>query len=538
MAAKVVILAVPAVMGIASIRVYTLSEVHTDGLLTREKLNIYTPLPPSAQAQFVPERPGVIQKGLTTAREGILPIVLAVKGACVSVKTRSVNLYHAGEDVYYYLKDPPPGFLPRFGTITMAGLLGMFLARKGSHFKKTAVPLGLMSAGASVCYPAQTVAVLKVTGKKVYAVGHWSSATVSSLFASKPQEPLAKEIAASQPQTTTVPNPESAARSSTITEAEVESAESVPVSDEPAVIREEVSSVTLTEISLDQTSTETNADPVAHSVPAETEATTTSEEIPAPVASEEPSDTKQAAEDVSTDVASPAEPTASEEAETVESAPMEANPAEAALIEAAPVEATLAESAPVEATLAKSASAESAPVEAAPAESAPVEAAPAESAPAESVPAESAPVDVAPVDVAPVDVAPVDVAPIESDTVEAAPVEAAPVEAAPVEAAPVEAAPVEAAPVESIPSSEEPPALTALDDPTEPVVESAEPELAAQPELADPPQVAAVEETLVPPSQQPAAENSKGGSSFQPDPALMDFGQSSPEDEDLYSTRS
>lgn len=36
-------------------------------------------------------------------------------------------------DVYYYLKDPPPEFLPRFGTITMAGLLGMFLARKGNR---------------------------------------------------------------------------------------------------------------------------------------------------------------------------------------------------------------------------------------------------------------------------------------------------------------------------------------------------------------------------------------------------------------------
>ncbi len=35
-------------------------------------------------------------------------------------------------DVFYYLKDPPPDFLPRFGTITVAGLLGMFLARKGN----------------------------------------------------------------------------------------------------------------------------------------------------------------------------------------------------------------------------------------------------------------------------------------------------------------------------------------------------------------------------------------------------------------------
>ncbi|XP_074504115.1 MICOS complex subunit MIC27 isoform X10 [Sebastes fasciatus] len=470
MAAKVVMVAVPTVLGIASIRVYTVSELPTDGLVTREKLNIYTPLPQFAHALFVPERPGVIQSGLTTARETVAPYVQAVQGACVSVKTRSVNLYYAGEDVFYYLRDPPPGFLPRFGTITMAGLLGMFLTRKGSHFKRLAVPLGLMSAGASVCYPAQTVAVLKVSGKKVYAVGQWSKATVSSLVASK--EPVAKEIVASQPQTATVPNPESAvveeasepsattdssAQSSTIPETEVESAESVPATDEPvdAVITEEASSVTLAEISPDQTLTETNTDPVAHSVPAEAEATTTSEEIPAPVESEEPSDTKQATDDVAAD-ASNAEPTPSLEPETAEAAPVES------LVEAAPVEA--------------------------------------------------APVEVAPVEAAPVEVAPVEVAPVEVAPVEAAPVEAAPVEAAEVESAPVDAAPVEATDVESVPSSEDPPAPQASDEPAVPVVESAEPEPAAQPELADPPQDAAVEETLTPPTpppQQHAAENSK-----------------------------
>ncbi|XP_070769572.1 MICOS complex subunit MIC27 [Enoplosus armatus] len=510
MAAKVVMVAVPTVLGIASIRVYTVSEAPTGGLVTREKLNIYTPLPQSAQAQFVPERPGLIQSGLTTAREGILPFVQAVQGACVSVKRGSVNLYHAGEDVYYYLKDPPPGFLPRFATINMAGLLGMFLARKGSRFKRLAVPLGLMSAGASVCYPAQTVAVLKVTGKKVYAAGQWSTAAVSSLLTPKSQEPLAKQITASSPQAATVPNPESAvveeasepitdsSVQSAIPETEVESAESVPVSDEPivAVITEEASSVTLTEISPDQTPTETNTDPVAHSVSAETETTIPSEEIPVPVESEEP---KQAAEDVSTD-ASPAEPTPSLEPDMVEAAPVEAAPVEAAPVEAAPVEA--------------------APVEAAPVEAAPVEAASTEAAPAEAAPVEAAPVEAAPVETAPA---------------ETAPVEAAPVEAAPVEAASTEAAPVEAAPVEAAPSSEEPPAPKASDEAAVPVDECAE--------LADPPQVAAVEETPAPtltpePPLQPAAENSKGGSGYKPDPALMDFGQSSPEDEDLYSTRS
>uniref|UniRef100_A0AAX7T631 MICOS complex subunit n=1 Tax=Astatotilapia calliptera TaxID=8154 RepID=A0AAX7T631_ASTCA len=190
--------AVPTVLGIASLRVYSVNEAPADGLVTREKPNIYNPVLQSAQSKFVPESPGVIEGGVTTAREIVLPFVHAVKGACISVKRGSIDLYHAGEDLYYYLKDPPPGFLPRFGTITVAGLLGMFLARKGSRFKRLAVPLGLMSAGASVCYPAQAVAVLKVTGKKVYAAGQWSRAAASSLLASA--EPVAKETAASQPQ--------------------------------------------------------------------------------------------------------------------------------------------------------------------------------------------------------------------------------------------------------------------------------------------------------------------------------------------------
>ncbi|XP_028445202.1 MICOS complex subunit MIC27 isoform X2 [Perca flavescens] len=517
MAAKVVMVAVPTVMGIASIRVYTVSQVPTDGLVTREKLNIYTPLPQSAQAQFVPERPGVIQAGFATVRESILPCVQAVKGACISVKTGSVNLYHAGEDVYYYLKDPPPGFLPRFGTITMAGLLGMFLARKGSRFQRLAIPLGLMSGGASVCYPAQTVAVFKVTGKNVYAVGQWSSATVSSLLASTSQDPVAKEIAASQPQTAKVPNPESAVveeasePSSTIPETEVESAEFVPVSDEPAVavITEKASSVTLKEISPDQTPTETTTDPVAHSVPAETDATATSDEIHAPVESEEPLDSKQAAEDVSTDP-SPKEPTPSLGSAPEEAAPVEAAPVEAAAVEAAAVEASPVEPPPVEASL-----------------------------------VEAAEVEATPVEVAQLEAALIEASPVDPAAVDPAAVEASSVEASSVEAAPVEAAPVEVAELESVPSSVEEPALKASEEPEVPVVESPEPEPADQ-ELADPPQDAAVEETPTltlttpppPPQQQPAAENGKGGSAFKPDPSLMDFGQSSPEDEDLYSTRS
>lgn len=105
-------------------------------------------------------------------------------------------------------------------------LISIDPALLGSRFKRTVVPLGLMSAAASVCYPAQAVAVVKVislnanlmrstspltgklslsflsqvTGKKVYAAGQWGSAAVASLFASKPQEPVTKEPTSPQPQ--------------------------------------------------------------------------------------------------------------------------------------------------------------------------------------------------------------------------------------------------------------------------------------------------------------------------------------------------
>ncbi|XP_026044043.1 MICOS complex subunit MIC27 isoform X2 [Astatotilapia calliptera] len=325
MAAKVVMVAVPTVLGIASLRVYSVNEAPADGLVTREKPNIYNPVLQSAQSKFVPESPGVIEGGVTTAREIVLPFVHAVKGACISVKRGSIDLYHAGEDLYYYLKDPPPGFLPRFGTITVAGLLGMFLARKGSRFKRLAVPLGLMSAGASVCYPAQAVAVLKVTGKKVYAAGQWSRAAASSLLASA--EPVAKETAASQPQSAIAENLEppaaeetsqpssttdTSAQSSTISDTEVKSAD--PISDEPivAVITEEESSVTATEISPNQAPTETSTEKVSAPSP---------EELLAPVESEEASDRKQASGDVSTDT-SPSEP-ASSGPETIKAVPVE-----------------------------------------------------------------------------------------------------------------------------------------------------------------------------------------------------------------------
>lgn len=44
------------------------------------QLNVYTPVAaPAAQDEFVPEQPGVIQKGLTAARETVQPYVTAAQ---------------------------------------------------------------------------------------------------------------------------------------------------------------------------------------------------------------------------------------------------------------------------------------------------------------------------------------------------------------------------------------------------------------------------------------------------------------------------
>ncbi|XP_061581745.1 MICOS complex subunit MIC27 [Cololabis saira] len=413
MAAKVVMVAVPTVLGIASIRVYSVTETPAEGLVPREKLNIYTP--ESSQTKFAPHNPGAIERRLTTTRESLIPLVQTVKGAYVSVKRGSINLYHAGEDAYYYLVDPPPDFLPRFGTITVAGLLGMFLARRGSRFKRLAVPLGLMSAGASLCYPAQAVSVLKVTGKKVYAVGQWSVAAASSLLASKPPV-SSQQKSATEPKPESVPAEEASSQSPAIPDAEV------LISHEPAVTvtTKEESSITLTEVSPNATP-EAGTGSYANSLPEETKSSPPSEGLAAPAGSSEALDSKQAADDVPADTR-PVEPTPSLEPETIEEIPAESALAKSAEVQSTPSEVTSA----IEA-LGKL-----------------------------------------------------------------------------IDAAVESREPVPAAEAKSIPAAE---------DPTNPTL-------------------------TPPPPQQPAAETRKEGSAFKPKAADMDFGQSNPEDEDLYSTRS
>nr|XP_023690313.1 MICOS complex subunit MIC27-like [Paramormyrops kingsleyae] len=185
MAAKVLKLsAIPAALGLASFRIYELNKEKTEGHVNSRELSIYTPR--SQPYHFVEDQPGSVEKGLHTVRVGLQPFAQAVKDTCISFKIGAVNLYYAGEDIYHYLKDPPPGFLPRVSLITVSGLAGLVLARKGSRAKRIAMSLGLATLGTAVCYPGQTVKVLKITGRKTYAGTQWAVSTAASLWKASP----------------------------------------------------------------------------------------------------------------------------------------------------------------------------------------------------------------------------------------------------------------------------------------------------------------------------------------------------------------
>ncbi|KAK2911155.1 hypothetical protein Q8A67_003288 [Cirrhinus molitorella] len=211
MAAKILKYAVlPAAavgVGLGSFRIYSINEKINEELISPRELSIYSPDGPAVH--LVEEQPGVVQTGLGAVRVGLQPYVRAVQSTITSVKLGAISVYHAGQDTYHFLRDPPPGFLPRMGVIGVSGLGGLILARKGSRLKKIVVSLGLATAGTAVCYPTQTVGVLKITGKKVYAV----SSSVASILKSKPKEDvIMPAVSVESPATVTSSDIESPAK--------------------------------------------------------------------------------------------------------------------------------------------------------------------------------------------------------------------------------------------------------------------------------------------------------------------------------------
>ncbi|XP_028840739.1 MICOS complex subunit MIC27 isoform X2 [Denticeps clupeoides] len=201
MALKAVkLVAVPGAMGLAAFRVYALSEEQEEDRISPRQvsqpsghtrlrldapaceLSVYPAEPPPMR--YVEEQPGVLQRQLGTFRVGLQPYVRAAQSTYSSVKVGALGVYNAAQDAYSFMKDPPADFLPSVGIITVSGLAGLILARKGSRLKRMGVSLSLATVGTAVCYPTQTVGLLKMTGKKICA----ASSFVASVFKPKPKD--------------------------------------------------------------------------------------------------------------------------------------------------------------------------------------------------------------------------------------------------------------------------------------------------------------------------------------------------------------
>ncbi|NXP25984.1 MIC27 protein, partial [Scytalopus superciliaris] len=174
------------------ITVYAATEKKSKTQLVKpDQLPIYSA--PPVTSKYIEEQPGRLQRQLSRVRQTF--------GWCQSVfvfvKNGIMDSIQFGKDAYVYLKSPPPEFLPKVGVITVSGLAGAALARKGSRFKKIAYPLGLTTAGFAVCYPAQSVVIAKVTGKKLLCGSRQAYEAVRSLWAEK--EPVTKLQPESKP---------------------------------------------------------------------------------------------------------------------------------------------------------------------------------------------------------------------------------------------------------------------------------------------------------------------------------------------------
>ncbi|XP_065546070.1 MICOS complex subunit MIC27 isoform X1 [Lathamus discolor] len=183
MAAKVAKLAaLSSGLPFACFTVYAATEKESKSQLVKpDQLPVYC-LPP-LKSKYIEEQPGYLQKQFSSVRQATGHYIGWCKDAFLFVKNGIMDSIQFGKDAYVYLKNPPPEFFPNVGIITMSGLAGLALARKGSRWKKIVYPLGLTASGISVCYPAQSVVFAKVAGKKLLSASHQTYGALQSLWA-------------------------------------------------------------------------------------------------------------------------------------------------------------------------------------------------------------------------------------------------------------------------------------------------------------------------------------------------------------------
>lgn len=179
--------ALPTGLGLVTFRVYASNKDRQGRHLVKpEQLSVYNE--PSANCKFVVEQPGRLLEGISALRQTVQPYAARCKGAYNAVKGGAENSVAIGKGAYIFLKNPPEGFFPRMGVITVSGLAGLVLSSKASRVQKMAYPVGLAAVGMAICYPQQAIAVAKFSGQKMFAISQGSYEAIRSLWKESPQK--------------------------------------------------------------------------------------------------------------------------------------------------------------------------------------------------------------------------------------------------------------------------------------------------------------------------------------------------------------
>ncbi|XP_078264841.1 MICOS complex subunit MIC26-like isoform X1 [Rhinoraja longicauda] len=180
----------PLRLSLLSTTVLAQSNEEKKGILKVEQLSLYTT--PAKAYHFEDAKPTRLEEGISALRNHVNPYTAQFQGVYKNLQPKIERTVQLGKDGYIFLKNPPSGFYPRAGVITLAGVAGLLLAGRGSRARKVIYSCGFVAACASLYYPQATVEIAKVTSSSLYEMSMQSYLAIESLwkkYRSHNQEP-------------------------------------------------------------------------------------------------------------------------------------------------------------------------------------------------------------------------------------------------------------------------------------------------------------------------------------------------------------